>query len=355
MLDDVISVGVQILDQSGGPIPHPTVWRAINYEVRHVERSAFPSLNVEDLWRVTQRYGGTSDIVSSSGDKPLRALEVPVLGNEAGQFVDLLDYRKETGVGNDYQRPDPLTFGYTFMKRGYLPGQLSFTLSRSERRTLGTVMLSRDPSQPLGSKPYLDEFDRIRWELSDTRRNIDPSESNRQRLNALRVRIEQVAQQAIAAGDNHAAARIYARARYMPEILLVDGQPAGWNQGDASSEWAKRAMARAIELDPDNVYVWMQTYIDRGEKIERDWPRERRAAMVLRKVEALIAAHGEAVWPEVYLSHANGYAIIGDFEKAHTLYLAAARLEPKYTNWSREVNKLKDRMRRQGVPVPANW
>jgi len=351
---DTIDVAITIQDEAGKPIPHVAVWSAIEYDKKHVtDEAGHKTLTVDDLWRVTLRYGALHDIVCEVGDKPVASLRVPVMGNEAGAFQEELDYAEATGRENHYARPDPLSFGYTFMKRGYLPGRIAFTIPRSQSRVEATVTLKRKSDEALETQPYLQTFARLRYELSDARRNSDLTEANQRRMLDLPDQMEQAAQQALAAGDKPAAARIYSRMRYMPSPDIVDGRIAGWIEADAGSRQARRAMERAYELDPDSLYVWMQTYMRRRSLLPNPTTEERLAA-ALHEVDKLIAAKGEAVWPQCFADQASGHALLGHFETAYRLYRAAARREPKYMDWDEEIRKLKGSMKDAGVAIPAD-
>jgi hypothetical protein len=351
---DRIDVAVTVLDETGKPVPYVTVWSAIEYDKKHVkDEGNHRTLTVDDLWRVTLRYGELHDIICEVGDKPVASLVVPVMGNADGVFHESLDYEGATGRENHYARPDPLTFGYTFMKRGYLPGRIAFTLPRNQNRVEATVTLKVNPAEAQETQAYLQTFARLRYELSDAQRNAALTEENQRRMLALPDQMEAAAQQALAAGDKPAAARIYSRMRYMPRPDVVDGRVTGWIEGDAGNRQARRAMERAYELDPDSLYVWMQTYMRRRSLLPNPTTEERLAA-ALYEVDKLIAAKGEAVWPQYRVDQAAGHALLGHFEKAYRLYREAAKREPKYMDWDTEIGKLKAEMKRVGMAIPAD-
>lgn len=355
LMNDSVSVDIKVVDEAGRPIPYVTVWFALGVERAHQLNSGdFQHLDVEGLWRVTQRYGESHDIISRYGDKPLQGLKIRGMANESGILLHALDYAEETGKGNRYQRPDPLTFGYTFMKRGYFPAKANFTIPRSQDRVEATVTLKRNPAEALEHQPYLQTFARIRFELSDIRKNKAMTEENRLRLEGLRSELEQAARQAVEAGDKPAAARIYARMRYFPRILVIDGRIAGYDQGDANTPEAKRAFDLAYQLDPDNTYIWSETFLLRG-RLPETAPLEQKRAQGLAEVEKLIAAKGERAWPLCFSYRARGYALKGEYEKSYRLYKEAELLEPKYTDWNKRIDELKKDMKAKGVAVPAEW
>lgn len=339
---DTIEVAVTIQDEVGQPIPYVAVWSTSGLTHAATGQSARPPLSADDLWRVTQRYGVLHDIICEVGDKPVPTLRIPVMGDAAGLFRETLDVT----------RPARQPLAYTFLKRGYLPGRVGFNVPTGQSRVEATVTLKRNPGEALEAQPYLAEFARLRYELSDAVRNASLTDENQQRVLALPVQMEAAAQQALAAGDKPAAARIYSRMRYMPSPDVVDGRITGWIDGDAGSRQARRAMERAYELDPDSLYVWMQTYMRRRSLLPNPTTEERIAA-ALYEVEKLIAAKGEAVWPQCLADQAASHALLGHYETAYRLYREAARREPKYMDWNEEIRKLKDSMKEAGVPIPA--
>lgn len=352
--EDIIEVTVKVQDEAGLPIPYAAVWSAIEYDRRHVrDGDAHRYLSVDDLWRATLRYGALHDVIAQYGDKPIDAIRIPVMADADGVFREALDYEEETGTENHYARPDPLSFGYTFMKRGYLPGRVAFTVPRNQNRVEATVTLRRNPGEALATQVYLQAFARLRYELSDTRRDSDLTEENRQRVVSLQEQMEQAAQQALAAGDKNAAARIFSRMRYLPAVHVVDGRITGWNHGDAGNEEARLALDKAYKLAPDDVFVWMQTYLRRQSLLPTPTMEERVAAS-LRELDLLIAAKGEAVWPHYFLQQARSHALLGHYETAYRIYREAAKREPKYMDWNEEIRKLKAEMNSRGVPIPAD-
>lgn len=353
LMSDGIRVHIKVVDENGQPIPYVTVWFALRVEKSHQQNiGIYQHIDVDDLWRITQRYGESHDIISRYGDKPLQGLKIRGMGNESGIFQHPLDYAEETGKGNHYPRPDPLTFGYTFMKRGYYPAKADFTIPRSQDQVEATVTLKRNPAELLERQPYLETFARIRFKLSDIRKNKVMTQENRLRLEVLRGELEQAARQAIEAGDKPAAARIYARMRYFPRIIVINGQIAGYDQGDANTPEAKRAFDLAYQLDPDNTYVWSTTFLLRN-RLPDTATLEQKRAQGLAEVEKLIAAKGEQAWPVCFSYRARGYALRGEYEKSYRLYKEAERMEPKYTDWSKRIDELKRDMRNKGIQVPA--
>ena len=78
------------------------------------------------------------DRFNSSSSEPSSTMRikpiVPKMGNTEGVFRTQIDYQERTGSGNHLPRPDNLNFGYSFMKRGYLPAKVEFTLPKNQNR-----------------------------------------------------------------------------------------------------------------------------------------------------------------------------------------------------------------------------
>lgn len=350
--DDTVDVSIKVQDESGKPIPYVTVWRSVVLNPAHVrDPDLYP--NMDDLWRITQRYHDTFEYALVFGLRPIPHVWVCVMGDGIGRFSEVADYQDITGKGNHYPRPDPFVFGYTFMKRGYFPGRASFSVPKGGDKVEAVVTLKRDPSEPLDDQPYMQTFDRIRYELSDTRKNTAMSGNAQTRLDDLRATLEQTAQQALAANDKKSAARIYIRMRYLPVLEYMDGRIIGFAQTDVRSEYSQRAFQRASELDPDNLFVRMETIFSPPGSPLRGTPEGIR--IMIGKIESIIAQHGVSAWPKMYDIRAGAYGNVGEYEKARRLYQEAAKIEPRYTDWTSEVERLKFLMKMKGVPVPGNW
>lgn len=352
MDDGAIDVTVRVQDEAGKPLPFVTVWRSVVLNPAHADKpDLYP--NMDDLWRISQRYRDTFEYALVFGLRPIPKVWICVMGDEKGRFSEVVDYQDITGKGNHFPRPDPFLFGYTFMKRGYFPGKVSFNVPKGQDKVEAVVTLKRDPSEPLDDQPYMQTYDRIRYELSDTRKNTVMSGDAQTRLDEIRNTMEQAAQQALAANDRKSAARIYIRMRYLPELEYIDGKIIGFAQTNVRSEHSKRAFQRASELDPDNLFVRMETIGFPSGSPLIGTPEGIR--IMTSRIEAIIAQYGVAAWPEMYAIRAGAYANLGDYEKSRLLYLEAAKLEPKYTNWNEKIDRLKMTMKMKGVPVPADW
>jgi hypothetical protein len=196
-----------------------------------------------------------------------------------------------------------MSIGFTVMKRGYLPARIEFVVTR-ESKLSGQVVLKRDPESAPESQPYLVEFERLRYELSDTSRNEEISARNHTRIETLKTDLEGSARQALASGDKKAAARIYARMQHLPSIRFGDGKPIGFAQSDPYTEQSWGYLEKAYTLDPNNPYIAANYLFDQAGKHfggyrPENASEDRRRAFndVLSELHALMRAHGEQIWP----------------------------------------------------------
>jgi hypothetical protein len=261
------------------------------------------------------------------------------MSNAQGKVKHMFDYQDFVGEGDKYSRPDPTNFGYTFIKQGYLPEKLEFNVPSNKSSVEATVTLKRDPNATIETAPYIQTYERLRFELSDELKNEEMTAANQQRISRIENELEQAAKQAIAAGDNKAAARIYIRMRYLPGIRLDTGDGiSGYSHVDRESARSKRAWELAKQLDPDNLFIWIHTVSDRNRTGNTDeMPKSERISNLAKQTELLIEKHGLAVWPVIYDLRAGVYANINQKEKSKQLYKEAAALEPKYKDWSKEL------------------
>ncbi len=298
-----LEVILSVTDEQAKPIPYATVWA---YVLPRVDALALDS---EDLWRVTTRYQSSFEF-STPFNRVVRTLQVMSMGDASGRAKPVIDYQRLEGSGN--RRPASMQIGFTVMKRGYLPARIDFAV-KNESHLTGKIVLKRDPSQALESQPYLLEFERIRYELSDTSRNENISGGTYERIETLRKALEAAATQAIDTGDKAAAARIYARMQYLPTIQMYNGKAAGFTQAEPYSAQSWGYLVKAYQLDPGNPYIAAE-YMFRygadefgGNKYLADQASEERKqafAAFLSKLHALMRASGLQIWPEYHQLYA---------------------------------------------------
>jgi hypothetical protein len=299
-------VQLTILDEEGGPIPHATVWAYV------LPRKNPLALDAADLRRLALRYRETFDLAAEFNPILSRQLILP-MGDARGKATWSLSYQRLEG--SQAVRPAAVSLGFAVMKRGYLPAFVDFAVT-DQSSVRGDVVLKRDPALQGALPPYLQEFDRLRFELSDTRRNQDISEAGHQRVEGLRVAMQAAAEQAISAGDRPAAARIYARMQYLPVVRFVQGRPAGFAQADPYSEQSWGYLLKAHELDAANPYVAAERLSrDGAERFggRRYQPQTASEAQrqafeaFLAEARRLMSEHGEQIWPALRKSLALWY------------------------------------------------
>jgi len=354
-MSDKVDVQVLIQDEAGKPIPYVTVWGYV-VDFTDIEKSKKRGqLFMDDLWRVTTRYQDSFEFAHHF-NTPVPNLDVPKMGDIEGRFRTQIDYQDRTGPGNKYPRPDNLNFGYSFMKRGYLPAKVEFTLSINESRVRATVVLKKDPAQPIETQPYIETFERIRYEMSDYLKNAEMTMENARRLLALRKELDAAAQEAERAGDKPAAARMYMRMQWWPTIRIGGGGGViGYAQtGDDNDPRNLELSLKAGELDPDATYVWMLNETNRVKLQPGMSDAEKDRAALAQRLK-LVAAKGEKVWPETYALIVVGYTSLEEFDKAYAALEQARKLEPKYQDWDAALDDLKYKMKSKKVAVPEGW
>ena len=352
---DVIDVVVQIQDEAGQPIPYVTVWGYVaDYTEIHKSKK-WAQLTMDDLWRLTTRYQDSFEFAHTF-NKPVRNLDVPKMGDMEGRFLTRIDYQDRTGPGNKLSRPDNLNFGYSFMKRGYLPAKVEFTLPKNQNRTQATVVLKKDPSQSVETQPYLQTFERIRYEMSDSRKNAEMTFENAQRLESLRNELDAAAKAAEGANDKPAAARMYMRMIWWPKINIgSNGQVIGYAQtGDANDPRNHELSLKANALDPEATYVWMYN-VDTQAKLRPGMSVKDISRAILAQRLKLVSEKREKVWPEIFALIFVGYMRLEEFENAYEYLEKGKKFEPKYKDWDDNLADLKDKMVRKGVAVPSAW
>jgi hypothetical protein len=330
---DKIDVTINVQDESGKPIPYVTVWQFAMPQSDHVSKIAkFPEM--DDLWRVTTRYKDTSEYMLFFGEMAIHAMYVIEMGDEGGVVETIIDYQYLTGRGNDYKRPEPTNFGFTFLKHGYIPEKIEFNVPRNKSKVEAIVTLKRDPNQAIETAPYIQEYERLRYLLSDSSKDEALTKNNQARIAKLEKALEAAAQQAIAAGDKKAAARMYIRMRYLPDVSLGNGV-VSYAHVNRESERSKRVWNLAKELDPDNLFIQMFSLYDgyRDDFNDLTVSKEDLYQSKLDEIEKVINKHGLSVWPEFYSWRADLYLKLNQPEKSKSLFNEIIDIEPKYDDW----------------------
>ena len=117
--------------------------------------------------------------------------------------------------------------------------------------------------------------------------------------------------------------------------MIQDGI-TGYIPVDRESARSKRVWELAKQLDPDNLFIWIHTALERAGN-QPNTPRDERIKNAVAQMELLIQKHGLAVWPVIYDLRAGLYANINQKEKSKQLYLEASKLEPKYKDWTKDL------------------
>ncbi len=329
-----IGVTLEIVDEQGRGVPYATVWRYL------LPRTNPLAINAEDLFRITTRYQSSFEFaVGVSNNKPVPYLSVDPMGNESGRFHREIDYRYEEG--SEAKRPEKMSIGFAIMKRGYLPAFVNFAVT-NESTLSSRVVLKVDPRRVPELQPYLVNFERLRFQLSDTRLNEDISENNYQRIERLRTEFEATARQALEAGDKGAAARIYARLQYFPSIRLIRGKPAGFSQAEPASEQSIAFIEKAYALDPANPYIAAKYLFPQGtmqyggKKYEANKANEeqrRNFSKYLSALHVLMRTYGEEIWPAYHQLYARWLLKSNDprdRKRVVPLLEELYRVEPKF-------------------------
>ena len=253
---NVTEVKLDIIDEQGHAIPYATVWGYL------LPRANPLAIDAEDLWRITTRYQSSFELITdNAGNRPIAHLKVMPMADAVGHTHFQINYQYEEGSAA--KTPDTMYVGYTVLKRGYFPARINFTLL-SESTVSGKLVLKRDPKQDVASQEYQLNFERLRYEMSNPKLNVEISKKNDERMLSLKTQLDAAAQQALAAGDKQAAARIYARMQYLPAIRFINEIPAGFTQAEPSSEQAMAYLDKAYSLDSANSHIAAEYLFNQG-------------------------------------------------------------------------------------------
>ncbi|GAA6129672.1 hypothetical protein [Halopseudomonas sabulinigri] len=333
LFSDDISVALTVVDEQGKAIPYPTVWGYV------LPRSKPESINGEDLWRLTMRYRSSFEFATAY-NRIIPSLLVMPMGNSDGKASFKVDYEFLEGRGN--KRPAALQVGFTVMKNGYLPARAYFSVGR-ESRLSADVVLKRDPEHKPEMQPYIQEYERVRYELSDPNRNETLRSTAHKDTAELRQSLLSAAKQAMNAGDDSAAARIYTRLIYAPSTMIYNGQVTGWAQQEPRSDESLSYLKEAYRLAPDNIYIaatYVNTMAYEEFKVPGSGPLSKRSdevrvafSIFLTELDDLLLKNKKQVWPGFLWEQANWHdyhGAAGERQVALDLLEQLYEDEPKY-------------------------
>ena len=331
-MKNTIDVSISVTDEQGRAVPHATIWMCV------LPRKSPLALDLEDLRRITVRYGDSFDYATPFNTIVPEQMVLP-LADTHGRLSYQLDY--QFYEGSAARRPAAMSVGFAAMKRGHLPAFADFSIT-NESRIQTKLVLARDPASPSPLPSYLAEYDRVRFELSDTSRNEEISGSNHERIEGLRGAFLAAADQALAAGDRRAAGRIYARMQFMPVVRFVSGRPAGFAQADRYSEQSWGYLVKAFETAPGDPYV-------AAERIFRDGAlrfggrlydpqtatpeRRKDFEEFFSEIRRLMVNDGDRIWPTFHYLFALWHSQASDLQQrqqVRPLIEQLYRWEPKF-------------------------
>lgn len=344
-----VSVEFSVRDPGGQPVPFVTIWSA------QLPDGVAPVLSLDDVRNAARRYAGSFEYAHQFS-RPVERLRLPPMADVRGHARDRIAADELAAIPNGVAR-----IPYVFLRRGYLPEALDVDITPHTRSLRLVVTLRPDPAAAGGVEPaYLADFDSARAELSDWRRNEVVSAANQRRIEGLRARLEQAAEQALAANDRAVAARIFARIETLPELLVLDGKPVGFQQVNPDSPRARAALERALEVDPDaDDYLKMRAYSERRAAVRRRLSAPMSAADVqtmrdfLDRESGLFEALDDRLWTLTRITHAYDLASVGRHPQAMAELDRIERSDPRGEDYAAYRGYLRRRQAydRPGEPV----
>jgi hypothetical protein len=341
-MTNTIDVTLQVVDEKGAPIPYATIWGYI------APRANPLAIDHDDLWRLTNRYQTSFELaLDVESNRPVSYLKVFPMSDKSGVLRRTIDYRHEEGSASN--RPEKLVLGFAVMKKGYLPARVDIPVTQ-ESGVTERIVLEKDPSTMADSKPYLQDFERLRFELSDPHLNEEISIENKRRIDRLHEELKATAQRALDAGDRVGAARIYARMQYLPSIRTSNGKAIGFSQADPWSAESYGYLKKAYSLDPNNSYIAAKYLFRQGADqfggnkyaLEKASDAQRRDFVAyLDALRSFMRAKGPEVWPsfhQLYAFWLRKSPSAADRDQALSLLEELYRSEPKFQTREKLLN-----------------
>ena len=357
LADSPIDVTISVLNEKGEPLKYVTIWGFHNPYDRY---NSNMDLDMESLWRTTKRYQASAVFVRSNNNI-LPGLKILPMSNKQGYSYESIKYPNLR-----VPRPDNVTIGYTFIKHGYFPAKYQLVGNQDESEYEVEIKLQRDPAVEMGDKKrntYQEMFDRLRYEISDQRKNEDRTLENYSRLENIRAEFNDAAELAIRFGDMNTAAQIYYNMAMMPEILLLNGDAVGHRGGRPGSKANTEILNKANRLATDLLYIRMEKLSAEGRRygkyntLYRKMPADLRKEFndYLEKYTTLLDSAGDKIWPVYHLLLVSHFERIGLFADAFKQLKKVRDYEPKYFDYDSYLKDMKIKMKLSGVAVPEDF
>lgn len=357
LADSPIDVTISVLNEKGEPLKYVTIWGFQNPYNRY---NSYLDLDMESLWRTTKRYQADAAFVSSNNNI-LPGLKILPMSNKQGYSYESIKFPNPRVT-----RPDNVTIGYTFIKHGYLPAKYQLVANQDESEYEVEIKLQRDPAVEMGEKKrntYQEIFDRLRYEISDQRKNEDRTLENYSRLENIRAEFNDAAKLAIRLGDMNTAVQIYYNMVMMPEILLLNGDAVGYRMGRSESQANIEILNKANKLTTDLLYIRMEKLSAEGRRygkyntLYRKMPADLRNEFndYLEKYITLLDNAGDKIWPAYHLILVSHFKRIGLFADALKQLKKVRDFEPKYFDYDSYLKDMKIEMKLSGAAEPEDF
>lgn len=311
---NVREIELKIQDASGKPISYASIWR---YKLSETNPDATMP-DMADLWRMALRLKPESYEFVSNSVKPINGMGV----NPMSDIRGISKHQFPSGA------KEPVEAGFVILKNGYLPAKLvTSTVTQPGDLSL-VVTLQRDPAS--GPVPrYLEEFDRIRYEVT----SIDIRESGQvSSVYGLMQQLNDLADEALRADDKESASKILFYIGYLPS-----GSASGAQRVDFYSSQAIDARKKIETLKPDNAFIRFSLFAKEGAPFRDIFaargntsPERLQAyAEYVERKRLFLDQLGERAWPTDHAGLVNDYNKLGRWDKMNAEIDRIKLLEPK--------------------------
>lgn len=337
-----ITIDAKAHDEAGKPVPYVTLWGGwIPYD----KTTPYEDIAADDLVRLANRYQTFPQRVTHF-HHPVPALSVFRMVDANGAAETLIKFDQGP------PRPPEITISLAFIKSGYVTEFRQLVAGTMQNRFELDVVLKRDPAQRT-QKDYEAEFDRIRYELSDIKKNAQITPENQKRLEGLRTQLERVAETAVADKANDLAAVTYEFISRLPEITIKESpdgtRMTGFDQTGVNSARNKAAFSRALDLvetEPNLLLEkMMRDYERKGVPMHSSLKTDADKAgyrQYVNQLEPFVEKHAEQLWPDNVGRPIYANVHIGEYEKSCAALERLSKFEPRYDDFEKSLKNLNE-------------
>ncbi|TCI01731.1 hypothetical protein EZV61_17325 [Corallincola luteus] len=248
MSADYMNFKFVVLDENREAVPYTSVWFSMQpNSLRDPDKVDF---SLDDLKRVVARFKGDEDLAYWITMPNNNVDANPLTGIDGFSNYEI-DFGEKYWDGMEH-----VAVRFALIKKGYQPAFVEHVYRRGQSQKTFNITLKRESDAEVS--PFQHRFDELRHYVEKHRHSETSMLSGDfAGLSELRSSLEELAAQAMTAGDRQFAARIYWYTSDMPIVYSQSSGTAkksGFSRSGRDEKWQQEMMLKALEMS-DHPYL----------------------------------------------------------------------------------------------------